>query len=42
MPWHWLNFFYTDDVVQPPSDAPVEIPDEQTAIYLEERGDRAA
>ena len=33
------KFFYTDDVVQPPADAPGDLQDEQPAVYLEERGE---
>ena len=36
------KFFYTDDVVQPPADVPVDLPGEPPAIHLEERGDRAS
>eukprot|EP00435_Cladocopium_sp_Y103_P014795 s1755_g3.t1 len=35
------KFFYTDDVVQPPSDAPLALPDDQPTIYLEERGENS-
>eukprot|EP00435_Cladocopium_sp_Y103_P033382 s1981_g8.t1 len=40
------RFFYTDDVVQPPKDAPLALPDgpaadEDPVIYLEERGETA-
>ena len=36
------KFFYTDDVVQPPGDVPLDLQPEPPAIYLEERGDRAS
>ena len=31
------KFFYTDDVVQPPADAPTDVPGEQAPIYLQGR-----
>ena len=34
------KFFYTDDIVQPPADVPAAIDDEQSDIYLAERGAR--
>ena len=36
------RFFYTDDVVQPPNDAPSDALDEAPAIYVEERGEQSA
>ena len=34
------KFFYTDDVVQPPTDVPTDIVLDNAPIYLEERGDQ--
>eukprot|EP00435_Cladocopium_sp_Y103_P018479 s2475_g4.t1 len=38
------KFFFTDDVIKPPEDAPLAVPDlpyeDQPVIYLEERGDQ--
>ena len=36
------RFFYTDDVVQIPPDAPLELPGDSHDIYVEERGERSS
>jgi len=36
------RFFYTDDVVQIPPDAPLELPGASNEIYVEERGEQSS